>query len=155
MRKLGLIYGLIIAAGVMAWSIIAHMVVPDPASKVHSLGAPIFFNVLQFVGIYLGISALGRELGERPTFKQGVKTGVWISFVYAATVSLFFLVVILVIGPRWLEGERGVQQLPMSTVALQAFLGLFIGSLLFGLIYSTVISFALAKRQTRQMSDTL
>jgi Protein of unknown function (DUF4199) len=150
MVKLALRYGLIIAAGVMAWSIIAHMLVPDPTSKVHSLGAPIFFNVLQFVGIYLGISALGRELGERPTFKQGLKTGVWISLVYAVTVSLFFLVVILVIGPRWLQGEPGVQQLAMSTVALQAFLGLFIGSLLFGLIYSTVISFALAKRQTRQ-----
>jgi hypothetical protein len=146
MKKLALTYGLLIATGVMAWSIIAHMVVPDPTSKVHQLGAPIFFNVLQFLGIYLGISALGRELGERPTFKQGLKTGVWISFVYAATVSLFFLLVIFVIGPRWLASEPGAQQLPMSTVALQAFLGLFIGSMVFGLVYSTVISFALARR---------
>lgn len=149
--KLALRYGLLVAAGVMAWSIIAHIVVPDPTSSVHGIGAPIFFNLLQFVGIYLGISALGRELGERPTFKQALKTGVWISFVYAATVSLFFLCVIFVIGPRWLAGEPGAQQLPMSRVAIQAFIGLFIGSMLFGLIYSTVIAFAMAKRQTRDV----
>jgi hypothetical protein len=149
MMKLALRYGLLIAAGVMAWSIIAHIVVPDPTSQVHGIGAPIFFNVLQFVGIYLGISALGRELGERPTFKQGLKTGVWISFVYSVAVSLFFLCVILIIGTKWLAGEPGAQQLTISMVALQAFIGLFIGSMLFGLIYSTVISFALAKRQTR------
>ena len=150
MLKLALRYGLLIAAGVMLWSIIAHLVVTDPTSKVHSLGALTFFNVLQFLGIYLGISALGRELGDRPTFKQGLKMGVWISFVYAATVCIFFLVVILVIGPRWLAGEPGAQVQPMSTVALQAFMGLFFVSMLFGLIYSTVIAFAMAKRLSRQ-----
>jgi len=144
--KLALRYGLLIAAGVMAWSIIAHLVVRDPTSNVHGIGAPLFFNVLQFVGIYLGISALGRVLGERPTFKQGLKMGVWISFVYALTVALFFLFVIIVIGPKWLAGEPGAERLPMSTVALQAFIGLFGGSMLFGLIYSTIISFALARR---------
>ena len=148
--KLALKYGLLITVGVMAWSIVAHLLVPNPTSNVHAIGAPIVFNVLQFVGIFLGISALGRELGQRPSFKQGLKMGVWISFVYALAVSLYFLCVVLVMGTKWLAGEPGAQQLPMSMVALQAFIGLFIGSMLFGLIYSTLISFALARRQSRQ-----
>jgi hypothetical protein len=42
--------------------------------------------------------------------------------------------------------EPNAQQLPMTLVAVQAFLGLFLGSMLFGLAYSTLIAFALAKR---------
>ena len=149
MKKLALQYGLIITAGVMAWVIIAHMLVPDPRSPVHSIGAMAFFNILHFVVIYLGITALGRLLGERASFKQSVKMGVWISFVYGITAALFFVVVLMVVGTKWMAGEPGAQQLPTKVVALQAFAGLLIGAILFGLIYSTVIAFALAKRLPR------
>jgi hypothetical protein len=133
----------------MAWVIIAHILVPDPGSPVHSIGAMAFFNILHFVVIYLGITALGRLLGERASFKQSVKMGVWISFVYGITAALFFVVVLMVVGTKWMAGEPGAQQLPTTVVALQAFAGLLIGALLFGLIYSTVIAFALAKRLER------
>jgi hypothetical protein len=146
MKKIALQYGLIITAGVAAWVIIAHLLVPDPRSPVHSIGAMSFFNILHFVVIYLGISALGRLHGERASFKQSVKMGVWISFVYGITAALFFVVVLMVVGTKWMAGEPGAQQLPMTAVALQAFAGLLIGAILFGLIYSTVIAFALAKR---------
>jgi hypothetical protein len=54
-----------------------------------------------------------------------------------------------VIGPRWLESEPGaVAGAPMWRIAIQAFAGLFIGGMILGLIYSTVISFFLAKRQS-------
>jgi hypothetical protein len=49
-------------------------------------------------------------------------------------------------GTKWIEGEPGAQQLPMRLVAVQAFLGLFLGSMLFGLGYSTLIAFFLSKR---------
>ena len=149
MKKLALQYGLIITAGVMAWVIFAHMLVPDPQSPVHSIGAMAFFNILHFVVIYLGITALGRLLGERASFKQSVKMGVWISFVYGITAALFFVVVLMLVGTKWMASEPGAQQLPTRVVALQAFAGLLIGAILFGLIYSTVIAFALAKRLPR------
>jgi hypothetical protein len=57
-----------------------------------------------------------------------------------------FVVVLMVVGTKWMASEPGAQQLPMTAVALQAFAGLLIGAILFGLIYSTVIAFALAKR---------
>ena len=101
--KIPLKYGLLTALGAMAWALIAHSLVPNPKSIVHSLGFAFFTNVLQFAMIYLGLKALEHEKGDRPIFKQGLKTGVAISFVYGLTVSLFFAAVIAVIGTKWME----------------------------------------------------
>jgi hypothetical protein len=67
--------------------------------------------------------------------------------VYALTASLFFIVLVAFIGTRWIDNQPGVAGRPASLVLAQAFAGLFIGALVLGLIYSTVISFFLAKRQ--------
>jgi len=139
-------FGLLITLGVMAWVLIAHSTITNPQSLVHTFGGPVFFNVLQFIMIYLGLKAREREKADKLTFKEGLKTGVAISFVYALTVSLFFAGVLAVVGTKWLASEPGIASMPASRVAAQAFIGLFLGSMLFGLIYSTVISFFLAKR---------
>ena len=145
--KIPLKYGLLTTLGVAAWVLIAHSVVSDPKSTVHTLGAPIFFNVFHFALIFLGLKALERERDDRPTFKELLKTGVGISLVYALTVSLFFVGVIAVVGTKWLASEPAATvQAPMSRVMIGAFIGLFIGALVFGLIYSTLISFFIAKR---------
>ena len=151
--KIPLKYGLLIAAGLIAWVLLARSLVTNPASLVHSLGGPIFFNILHFAMIYLGLKELERNKGDRPTFKEGMKTGVAISFVYALTASLFFVGVIMVIGTKWLESEPGAAGTPTSLVAIQAFAGLFLGGMILGLIYSTVISFFLAKRQSTHYTD--
>jgi len=146
--KIPLKYGLLTAAGAMAWALIAHSLVTDPGSIVHSLGFAFFTNVLQFAMIYLGLKALEHEKGDRSTFKQGLKTGVAISFVYGLTTSLFFAGVIAVIGTKWIATGPGELNAPISRVILGSFLGLFIGALFLGLIYSTVLSFFLAKRKS-------
>ena len=146
--KIALKYGLLITLGVIAWVVVAHLLVPDTASKVHSVGAGIFFNLLEIAGIYLGINAKGRERGDQLAFKDAVKTGVAIAFVYALSASLFFLGQLLFLGPKLMAGEPRAQTQPLWQVAAPAFVGLFVGSLLFGLFYSTVISFILAKRQS-------
>jgi hypothetical protein len=147
--KIPLKYGLLMAVLAMAWVLIARNVVNNPASIVHQLGTPIIFNVLQFALIYLGIKAVERDKGDRPTFKEGLKTGVGISAVYGFTLSLFFVAVLLVVGTKWMamEPDGGSSIVSRSQIA-QAFVGLFILSLIFGLVYSTVISFFLAKRTT-------
>lgn len=99
--------------------------------------------------IYLGLKAVERERGERLTFKEGLKTGVLISLVYAVTASLFFVGVVAVVGTRWIQNEPGLAQAPPSQLAAQAFVYLFIGAMFLGLIYSTLISFFLAKRQSK------
>ena len=149
--KISLKYGLLIAVLAMAWVLIARNVVTNPASIVHQLGTPIIFNVLQFALIYLGIKAVEREKGDRPTFKEGLKTGVGISVVYGLTLSLFFVVALAVVGTKWMAVEPGAGSSIVSrTQIAQAFVGLFLLSLIFGLIYSTVISFFLAKRRSEE-----
>ena len=143
--KLAIRYGMPITVGVMLWTIIAHTLVPNPQSIVHSLGALTFFNILQFTCIFLGIKALEREQRTKPTFKDGLKQGISISFVYAVTSALFFVGVLLIIGTKWMGAEIGTD-VPRWVYILQAFAGLIILSMIFGLVYSTVISFVLAKR---------
>jgi preprotein translocase subunit Sec61beta len=144
--KIALKYGLIITICVIGWVIIAHTLVPDPQSNVHSLGATVFFNLVHFVGIFLGIRALERQQGQKPTFKEGLKLGVAISAVYAVTVSLFFIGVLFVVGTRWIQGNPAMQVLPKWLLALQAFIGLCAFAMILGLVYSTLLSFALARR---------
>ena len=146
--KIALKYGILITLGVIAWVVIAHLLVPDPRSPVHSIGAGVFFNLLHIAGIYLAISTLRNETGGQLIFKEGLKTGVATALVYAATSCLFFVVAIFVVGSKLMASEPGVENLPLWQVALGAFVGLFVGSLVFGLIYSTVISFFLAKRKS-------
>lgn len=146
--KISLKYGLLIAAGLIAWVLLMHVWVPNPQSIVHQLGGPIFSNFLHFVMIYLGIKALEREQGERPTFKDGLKTGVAISFIYGLVASLFFIGVLTVVGTKWLAIEPSAGSAPATRVVAGAFVGLFLGSIFLGLIYSTVISFFLARRSS-------
>jgi hypothetical protein len=146
--KIPLKFGLIITAGLVAWVVIAHTLVPDPQSRVHSLGAVTFFNILHFTGLFLGLKAFERERGGKQPFKQLIKTGVSISFVFAVASSLFFAAVLVVIGPKWMGGKPGAQELAPWLVAVQAFAGLVVLTMLFGLVYSTVISFVLAKRHS-------
>jgi uncharacterized membrane protein len=146
--RIPLKYGLLTALGLIAWVLVTHTLISNPQSSVIALGGPIFFNVLHFVMIYLGIKALEREKGERPLFKEALKTGASIAFVFALTASLFFVCVILVVGTKWMAAEPGAATAPTGALLAQAFAGLFLGTIIFGLIYSTVIAFFVAKRQS-------
>lgn len=145
--KTPLKYGLLITFGAIAWVVIAHLLVRDPRSPVHSLGAGIFFNILHIAGIYLAITTVRNQSGGELDFKTAVKTGLATAFVYAASFSLFFVVATLAVGAKLLASEPGAENQPLWQVALAAFVGLFLGSIIFGLIYSTLISFFLAKRR--------
>ena len=145
--KIALKYGLLITLGLITWVVVAHLAVPDPRSPVHTLGAGVFFNLLHLAGIYLSINTVRNEAGGELIFKTGVKTGVATAFVYAISSSLFFLVAIIVVGPRLMASEPGMESLPAWKAAVGAFAGFLIISLIFGLIYSTVISFFLTKRK--------
>lgn len=147
--KIPLKYGLLITLGMMAWVLIMHWLFANPQSIVHTLGGPVFFNVLQFVMIYLGLKALEHEKRDSPTFKEGLKTGVAISFVYGLTASIFFAIMLAIVGTKWMASDPGPASVPRSQLIL-AFLALFIGAIFLGLIYSTVLSFFLAKRRSEE-----
>ena len=149
--KIPLKYGLLTAVGAAAWVLVVRSLITNPHSLVHIPGTPIFFNFLQFVMIYLGLKAKEREYGDRQDFKKGIKTGVAISLVYGLALSLFFVGVLTVVGTRWLGAEPGVQGNPTALDVAKAFAGLFISAVVLGLIYSTLISFFLAKRRSEEV----
>jgi hypothetical protein len=68
---------------------------------------------------------------------------------------LFFVIQFVIAGPELLMSEAGAQDGPMWKKAAFAFGGLFIGSLVFGLIYSTLIAFFLARRLPRQSKEII
>ena len=146
--KIPLKYGLLISVGAMAWVLITHSLVPDRQSLVHQLGGPVFFNVLQFAMIYLGLKALEHQRGDRPTFKEGLKTGDASSVVSGLVTSLFFVVLLAIVGTKWMANEHGAPNVPLWRTVLVAFLAFLIAAMFFGLIYSTVLSFFLAKRRS-------
>jgi hypothetical protein len=145
--KIALKYGLLITLCIIIWTLLAHWAVPNPESNIHQLGAAIFFNVVEIIGIYCGIKARKDSTDGQLTFKEGVKTGMSIAVVYAISSCLFFLINILRAGTGMVAGESGVQGRPMWQVVLGAFLGLFTFALLLGLIYSVVNSFILTARR--------
>ncbi len=145
--KLALKYGLLITLCFSAWVIIAHLLVPNPQSLVHSLGAASFVNAVEMLGIFLGIREKRSQSEGKLRFKQGLKTGLNIALVYGLSACLFFAVEMLLVGPKWLHQEAGVSDQPTWKTAVGAFAGLFIGALIMGLLYSTIISFLFAVRQ--------
>ena len=148
--KIPIKYGLLAALGLIAWVLVTHSLMSNQQSPVMRLGTPIFFNVLHFIMIFLGIKALERERGHKLPFKEALKTGVSIAFVFAVTATLFFICVVLLIGTRWMGGAPGAETTPAWILMLQAFAGLFLGTMILGLIYSTVISFFVARRVSEQ-----
>ena len=147
--KIPLKYGLLATLGLIIWVVAARTLVANPNSLVHTLGGPVFFNLLHFVMIFLGLKALEREKGNKPAFKEALKTGVAIAFVYALTASLFFVAVVFLVGTAWLASEPGATaNTPTRILLLKAFAGLFLGTMVFGLIYSTAIAFFVAKRRS-------
>jgi hypothetical protein len=146
--KIALKYGLAAAAVVVIWTVIVRNLLGVGANSTANLVAPVLFNLAQIIAIFLGMIRRQRESGGI-TFKQGLKTGVGISFVYAAAACLFFAIEYLIVGPKLLMAEAAGANEPLGRVAAQAFAGLFLVSLILGLFYSTVISFMLAKRVPR------
>ena len=148
--KIALKYGIAITVVVVAWIIIVrHLMGVGADSKANVIG-PILFNVAQIVAIFLGTIRRKNEAGGQLDFKDGLKTGIGISFIYAATACLFFVIEYLVAGPKLLLAEAGASERPLWQTAAMAYAGLFLGSLVFGVIYSTVISFFLARRLPRE-----
>jgi hypothetical protein len=125
--KLAIKYGLLITSVVVAWILITHFVFPvRPESTVNAIG-PVLFNIAAILAIYLGIKS--KRAGSDLSFKEGLKTGVSISLVYALSACIFFLVLFLLVGPTVMANEPMVQDYPLWQQALAAFAGLFLAQL--------------------------
>jgi hypothetical protein len=145
--KIAAKYGLAVTAVVIVW-VVARHAFDIGANSSTNLIAPILFNLAQIVAIFLGTVRRKDELNGNLNFKTGLKTGVAISFVYGLTACAVFFIDYLIAGPKLMMTEAGASNRPLWQTAAIAYTGLFIASLIMGLIYSTVVSFFLAKRRS-------
>ena len=100
-------YGLIITAVVIVWVVVVRFLLNvGPESRVNLI-APVIFNLTAILAILQGMRARKKELGGDLRFKEGLKTGMGISLVYAISACLFFIVEFLVAGPKLLMSEAG------------------------------------------------
>lgn len=153
--KIALKYGLLITAVVVGWIVVVRFLMDVGADSRANVIAPILFNLAAIVAILLGIRARKSELNGALSFKEGLKTGMKISLVYAISACLFFAIEFLVAGPKLLLSEAGPQNGPLWQVAATAYAGLFFGSLISGLVYSTIISFFIARRLPRESNTVI
>ena len=153
--KIAIKYGLLITAVVIVWIVVVRFLLDvGPESKVHLL-APILFNLTAIVAILQGMRTRKEELNGNLRFKEGLKTGMGISLVYAISACLFFIIEFLVAGPKLLMSGAGASTEPMWKVAAFAYAGLFFGSLIFGMIYSAIIAAFVARRLPRESSEII
>ena len=153
--KIAIKYGLMITAVVIVWVVMIRFLLDVPPDSKAHLIAPLLFNLTAIVAILQGMRARKEELAGDLRFKEGIKTGMAISLVYAISACLFFVFEFLVSGPKLLMSEAGAQDGPMWKVAAYHYRGLFIGSLVFGMIYSTIIAFFVARRLPRESSEII
>jgi hypothetical protein len=136
--KIALKYGIAVTIVIAAWVALKHFVL-------HLEGQPaqiadiVIFNLAAIIGLVLGIKAKQAANGGLLTFGDGLKTGISIAVTYAILTSLYFAFLLATVGPKLMQ-QQGETSLP------KAFLGVSIGFILFGTIFSAVISLVLKKR---------
>ena len=86
----------------------------------------------------MGIKEKRLANGDKLTFLQGLGTGVSIAITYAILTSLYFTLLLIVVGPKVMQQEG-------ETSLVKAFLGVSIGFALFGTIFTALIALVLKK----------
>ena len=153
--KIALKYGLLITFVVVLWIVIVRLWLGRGGGAQGQIISGLLFNAAAIVAILLGMRERKKALGGAMRFKEGIKTGMAISLVYAISSCLFFMIEYLVAGPKLLMSEAGPQTTALWQVVVVAYAGLFFGSLIFGLIYSTLIAFFLARRLGRDSTEII
>ena len=145
--KRALKYGLLVTVIIVFWVALKHFVLHiDPARA--AIFDTIIFNVSGILGLSLGIRDLRRANGGSLTFGEGVKTGFSIAVTYALLTSVYFAILLMVIGPKIMQqaGEVGPGNEVTGLVVVKAFAGVLVGLTLVGIILSVIISLVLRKR---------
>ncbi len=135
--KIALKYGIVVTLIIAAWVALKHFVLhlEGPGTQLADVAV---FNLTAILGLGMGIKEKRMANRDRLTFLQGLGTGVSIAITYAILTSLYFALLLSLVGPKLMQ-QQG------ETNVIQAFLGVSIGFALFGTIFSALISLVLRK----------
>jgi uncharacterized protein DUF4199 len=135
--KIALKYGIAVTLIIAAWVALKHFVlhIEGPSAQFADVAV---FNLSAIVALLMGIKEKRLANGDRLTFLQGLGTGVSIALTYAILTSLYFALLLRLVGPKLMQQEG-------ETNMTAAFLGLGIGLTVFGTIVSLLISLVMRK----------
>ncbi len=135
--KIALKYGLAVTLVIAAWVALKHFVLrlQGPGAELADVAV---FNFSAIVGLMMGIKEKRSANGNQLTFKSGFITGASIAITYALCTSLYFVLLLAMVGPKLMQ-QAG------ETSYVKAFAGVSIGFALFGVIFSAIISLVLRK----------
>ncbi len=136
--KLALKYGIAVTVVIAAWVALKHFVLHLEGQPAQVADVAIF-NLSAIVGLVLGIKAKRTTNGGWLTFLDGWRTGISIAVTYAILTNLYFLFLLLLVGPKLMQQEG-------ETSYLKAFLGASIGFALFGTVLSAIIALILKRK---------
>jgi hypothetical protein len=140
-------YGAPVALIFIGWVLLKRVWVPWGAVDPSGWADPIILNAASIAALALGIRTKKKDSGSL-RFGEGLWTGVQIAIVYASLMTIFFLIVYVFVGERLLAGEAASRGVSTSEATVQAFAGIFFGSIVFGAILSAVIA-AILRRPAR------
>ena len=135
--KIALKYGIIVTLIIAAWVALKHFVLHIEGQSAAFADLAVF-HLSAMVALMMGIKEKRIANGNRLTFLQGLGTGVSIAITYTILTSLYFALLLMLVGPRLMQQEG-------ETNMVGAFLGLAIILTVFGTIFSTLISLVLRK----------
>jgi hypothetical protein len=135
--KIALKYGIGVTLVIAAWVALKHFILHLEGANAQFADIAVF-NFAAIVGLMMGIKERRIANGDRLTFGQGFTTGVSIAITYSILTSLYFLFLLVVVGPKMMQ-QAG------ETSYLKAFLGVSIGFAIFGAVFSAIISLVLKR----------
>src|ERR1700704_1466124 len=136
--KLALKYGIGATLVIGAWVALKHFVLHLESQPAH-IADVVIFNLAAITGLILGIREKRTMYGGTLTFGDGWLTGIKIAVTYAILTSTYFAILLATVGPKLMQQEG-------ETSVVKAFLGVSIGFVLFGIVFSAIISLLLRKR---------
>src|ERR1051325_1219255 len=97
--KVGLKYGIAVTLVIAAWVALKHFVLhmEGPSAQLTDVA---IFNFSAIAGLLLGIKEKRIANGDKLTFGDGFKTGISIAVTYAILTSLYFMMLLAIIGPK-------------------------------------------------------
>ena len=136
--KLALKYGIAVTAVIAVWVALKHFVLHLEGQPAQFADGAIF-NLSAIVGLVLGMRAKRTTNGGWLTFLDGWRTGMSIAVTYAILTSLYFLFLLILVGPKLMQQEG-------ETSYVKAFVGASIGFALFGTVLSAIIALILKRK---------
>ena len=143
--KIALKYGIAVTLVIAAWVALKHFVIhfEGPSAQLADIAV---FNLAAIAGLLMGIKEKRLANGDSLTFGGGFKTGLSIAITYALLTSLYFVLLLAVVGPKLMQQEG-------ETSYVKAFVGASIGFALFGTVLSAIIALFLKRKPGMSINE--